>query len=156
MAITGFDPTEHGGAAFGDMDYQYLTGQGHSDADIQTYLQENNIDVSKKYREMWGMANPGGPNAPSHPTPQVPTVAQQQQHDVNMQNSSNLAMMAQLQAQMKSSERIAAKDRAMQYATKSNERSNNFAQDFTGGASAAGQRSFITQSGNSFDRFRPN
>jgi len=53
MAID-YDPSKHGGEAFGDKDYDHLKKQGHSDSDINKYISALNTadssKVSNKYK----------------------------------------------------------------------------------------------------------
>ena len=54
MAIN-YDPSKHGGAAFGNADYEHLRSQGHSDSDINDYIGGlDNTQVSNKYKPQGG------------------------------------------------------------------------------------------------------
>jgi len=58
-----YDPTAHGGAAFGNLDYEHLKSQGNSDQEINKYLGTlDNSQVSNKYKERAGFI----PNMPSN------------------------------------------------------------------------------------------
>lgn len=51
MAIE-HDVTAHGGAAFGNMDYEHLQSQGHSDSEINAYIASlDSSQVSNKYKQ---------------------------------------------------------------------------------------------------------
>jgi hypothetical protein len=50
-----YDPSQHGGAAFGTADYDHLKSQGHSDDDINSYIGGlDNSKVSNKYKGRGG------------------------------------------------------------------------------------------------------
>ena len=50
-----YDPAAHGGAAFGNLDYEHLKSQGHSDTEINSYLGTlDNSQVSNKYKPQGG------------------------------------------------------------------------------------------------------
>ena len=54
MAIN-YDPAAHGGAAFGDQDYDHLKSQGHSDSEINNYIGSlGTTSVSNKYKDRGG------------------------------------------------------------------------------------------------------
>lgn len=54
MAIN-YDPAEHGGAAFGNADYDHLASQGHSHSEINAYISTlDNSQVSNKYKQQGG------------------------------------------------------------------------------------------------------
>ena len=50
-----YDPAAHGGAAFGNLDYEHLKSKGHSDSEINSYLGTlDNSQVSNKYKPQGG------------------------------------------------------------------------------------------------------
>lgn len=50
-----YDPTAHGGEAFGNLDYEHLKSQGNTDQEINKYLGTlDNSQVSNKYKERAG------------------------------------------------------------------------------------------------------
>ena len=54
------DVTKHGGAAFGNQDYDELVSQGYTDTEIGNWLRGTDVDVSKQYRNKFDVAGGNG------------------------------------------------------------------------------------------------
>jgi len=54
------DVTQYGGDAFGNQDYDQLISEGYTDTEIGNWLRGTDVDVSKKYREKFGVGGGNG------------------------------------------------------------------------------------------------
>ena len=59
-SMPDIDVTQYGGDAFGNADYDHLISEGFSDAQIGHWLKGSDVDVSKQYREKFGVAGGNG------------------------------------------------------------------------------------------------